>query len=404
MNRITTYLSIRWQRTLFILFFAQMMTAVGFSSVFPFLPLYVDSLGSSTDLSVEFLSGMVYSAQGFSMMIASPVWGVLADRYGRKLMVERAMFGGSVLLLLMAFVQSAEQLVLLRTIQGLITGTVSAASALIAAEAPRKHMGSAMGTLQVGLAGGVAIGPVIGGAIADLYGYRVAFFVTAGLLFISGVAVLFGVKENFSSLANEDFKPRTFIAEWRRVITTPGVLTSYSMRFTSQLGRMMIIPIIPLFISILLVDQSGVNTFTGIVVGVASGTSTISAIYLGRVGDRVGHKKVVIACSLVAALVYIPQSMVTAGWQLLIFQALIGISLGGIIPTISALLARYTQSGEEGAVYGLDNAINAGSRAVAPILGSGVALLFGMRATFIGTALFFLLVGLLGIWLLPQNT
>jgi DHA1 family multidrug resistance protein-like MFS transporter len=314
------------------------------------------------------------------------------------------MFGGSVLLLLMAFVQSAEQLVLLRTIQGLITGTVSAASALIAAEAPRKHMGSAMGTLQVGLAGGVAIGPVIGGAIADLYGYRVAFFVTAGLLFISGVAVLFGVKENFSSLANEDFKPRTFIAEWRRVITTPGVLTSYSMRFTSQLGRMMIIPIIPLFISILLVDQSGVNTFTGIVVGVASGTSTISAIYLGRVGDRVGHKKVVIACSLVAALVYIPQSMVTAGWQLLIFQALIGISLGGIIPTISALLARYTQSGEEGAVYGLDNAINAGSRAVAPILGSGVAFLFGMRATFIGTALFFLLVGLLGIWLLPQNT
>ena len=105
-----------WQRTLFILFFAQLMVAVGFSTVFPFLPLYVEQLGSTSGLSIELLSGLVYSAQAFTMMLASPVWGVLADRFGRKIMVERTMFGGAVILLLMALITTAEQLVVLRAI------------------------------------------------------------------------------------------------------------------------------------------------------------------------------------------------------------------------------------------------------------------------------------------------
>ncbi|MCK5054273.1 MAG: MFS transporter [Anaerolineales bacterium] len=95
----------RWQRTLIVLFFSQMATAVGFSSIFPFLPLYVKSLGSSTGMSVELLSGLVFSAQAFTMMLASPVWGRLADRYGRKLMIIRASFGGAIVLLMMAFAQ-----------------------------------------------------------------------------------------------------------------------------------------------------------------------------------------------------------------------------------------------------------------------------------------------------------
>lgn len=188
-ERLKSAFSIHWQRTLLIVFFAQLMTAVGFSSIFPFLPLYVESLGSTTNLSIEFLAGMVFSAQAITMMIASPFWGALADRYGRKLMVERSMFGGAVLLLLMAFVTSAEQLVVLRAIQGLITGTLAAANALIAAEVPRENTGYAMGLLQVGLGSGVALGPIIGGSIADAYGYSAAFFVTAALLLIAGITV-----------------------------------------------------------------------------------------------------------------------------------------------------------------------------------------------------------------------
>ncbi|HLF80559.1 MAG TPA: MFS transporter, partial [Anaerolineales bacterium] len=178
-----------WQRTLYIVFFAQLMTAVGFSSIFPFLPLYVESLGTSTSLSLELLAGLVFSAQAFTMMLASPIWGALADRYGRKVMVERAAFGGAVLLLMMAYVRSAEQLVALRAIQGFVTGTLAASNALVAASVPRERTGYAMGLLQTALGTGVAVGPLIGGAAADAFGYRAAFYLTAALLFLAGLLV-----------------------------------------------------------------------------------------------------------------------------------------------------------------------------------------------------------------------
>ncbi len=392
----------RWRRTLYIIFIAQLVTAIGFSSIFPFLPLYVESLGTKTALSVELLAGLVYSAQAFTMMIASPVWGALADRYGRKLMVERAMFGGSIILLMMAFVQTAEQLVVLRAIQGLVTGTIAAASALVAASVPRERMGYSMGLLQVALGAGVALGPLIGGSIADIYDYNYTFYVTSALLFSAGLMVWLGVDEYFEPNQKLSDSWGSFVLEWRQILSAPGIVTTYSMRFITQLGRMMIVPIAPLFIQTLLVNSTRLNTFTGLVVGAASASATISAVYLGRLGDRIGHRRILITCTLAAGILYLPQSLVTAGWQLLILQASVGIALGGIIPAISALLAHYTRSGEEGAVYGLDNSINAGSRALAPLLGAAIGYLIGLRATFTVTAIIFLFASMLATWSLPK--
>jgi DHA1 family multidrug resistance protein-like MFS transporter len=392
-----------WQRTLYIMFIAQLMTAVGYSSIFPFLPLYVQDLGTFTNLSTELLAGLVYSIQAFTMMLASPVWGTLADRYGRKLMVERSLFGGTIILLLMAFVTTAEQLIMLRGIQGLITGTIAAANALVASTVPRKHTGYAMGLMQVGLGAGVALGPLIGGAVADILGYSEAFFITASLLLLAGLLVLFGVKEDFTPPKQEKGERLRFIAEWRHILSTSGVALTYGMRFMSTLGRMMVIPIAPLFIVTLMEDTSRVNTFTGLVIGVSSAATMISAVYLGRLGDRLGQRKILIVCTLLAALLYLPQSMVTAPWQILVLQALVGVALGGIIPALIALLARLTKPGEEGTVYGLDNSINAGARSVAPLLGAAVAASFSLRATFVATALVFLSMGLLVIWRMPRG-
>ena len=361
------------------MFIAQLITAVGYSSIFPFLPLYVQDLGASTNLSTELLAGLVYSSQAFTMMLASPIWGTLADRYGRKLMVERSLFGGAILLLLMAFVTTAEQLVVLRGIQGLITGTIAAANALVASVVPRKHTGYAMGLMQVGLGAGVAIGPLIGGTVADVFGYSEAFYVPATLLLFAGLLVLFGVKENFTPQLVEVSFRKQFLTEWRQILSASGVVLTYSMRFMSTLGRMMIVPIAPLFIMTLMDNSSRVNTFTGLVIGVSSATTTVSAVYLGRLGDRVGQRRILIVCTLIASLLYFPQSMVTAPWQILVLQALVGIALGGIIPAISALLSRLTKPGEEGAVYGLDNSINAGARSVAPLLGAAIAATLAVK-------------------------
>jgi DHA1 family multidrug resistance protein-like MFS transporter len=113
---------------------------------------------------------------------------------------------------------------------------------------------------------------------------------------------------------------------------------------------------------------------------------------------------VLLICSALAGLFYLPQSLVTNPWQLLALRALTGAAVGGIVPTISALLARYSKPGDEGSVYGLDNSILAASRAVAPMLGSAIAVWSGFRMTFVATGFLYLLVALLVGWRLPETT
>ena len=193
----------KWEKILYITFTAQLINVIGFSSIFPFLPLYVDSLGSRWGLSIELLAGLVFSSQAFTMMIAAPIWGALADRYGRKLMMVRAMFGGAVLVLWMGFVGSAEMLIFVRALQGLVTGTISAANALIAASVPRDKIGFGLGLNQVALWGGVSFGPLLGGIIADTSGYRTTFILTAVLLLVGGILTIVGVEENFEPVTDD---------------------------------------------------------------------------------------------------------------------------------------------------------------------------------------------------------
>ena len=391
-----------WQRTLYILFFAQLMVAVGFSSIFPFLPLYVEHLGSSSGLSIELLSGLVYSGQAFTMMLASPLWGALADRHGRKLMVERSMFGGALTLLLMSFAASAEQLVVMRTIQGLITGTIAAANALLASVTPRKHIGYAMGLLQVGFGTGIAVGPLIGGFVADLFGYSVVFYLTAALLFLAGVLVHWGVHENFQPKQSQQRKT-SLLQDWRTLLGVAGVKVTFLTRFLTSMARMIVLPIIPLFIATLLVDSSKLNTFTGLVMGIASAATTISAVFLGKLGDRVGYRRVLIVSLVIMGVLYLPQGYASAGWQLLVLQGLVGITLGGVLPIISALLANYVKAGGEGAAFGLDNSINAAGRAVAPMIGAAIATGWGYPAVFVVTGLVCLAAVVLAALGLPPS-
>ena len=109
------------------------------------------------------------------MGVMGPIWGALGDRHGRKIMVMRAMFGGAVIISLIGFAQTVEQFAILRFIQGALTGTVAAATALVAGNAPREHLGETLGKLQLAIFLGQAFGPITGGFVADTFGYRAAF-------------------------------------------------------------------------------------------------------------------------------------------------------------------------------------------------------------------------------------
>jgi DHA1 family multidrug resistance protein-like MFS transporter len=392
---------VSWQRTLYILFFAQLMVAVGFSSIFPFLPLYVEQLGSTTGMSIELLAGLVYSAQAFAMMVASPIWGVVADRFGRKLMVVRSMYGGAVILFLMAFVTSAEQLVILRAMQGLITGTMAAASALLASVTPRRESGYAMGLLQVGFSVGTALGPLIGGVAADAFGYNVVFYITAAFLLLGGLTVTLGVHENFTPVKRKEGAKISLVSSWHSLLVLPGVFVTYVLRFITSMGPRMTTPIVPLFVQGLLAGSASVNTFTGLAMGITSGATMVSAVILGKMGDRIGYREILLTAMVVLIGGYAAQGYVTAGWQFLVLQALVGIALGGVIPIISAILANNIKAGNEGSAFGLDNSVTAAGRAVAPLLGAAVATAWGYPLTFVLTGLLYVVSTGLAVWKLP---
>ena len=395
-----------WKFTLGVLFIAQVLSAVGFSMIFPFLPLYIESLGSAGGHSTELLAGLVISVQGITMMIAAPFWGAVADRFGRKKMIMRALFGGAITLALMGFVQSAEQLIIVRAMQGVVTGTVSANNALVAAATPRRRVGFAMGTLQVGLWAGVAVGPLLGGVLADLFGYSIPFVFTAVLLLAGGMVVMLGVNENFSaSQSRPDFHAAAIFRGWKSIVQTSGVGMVLFLRFLSSLARVIIVPIAPLFVvSLIARETDSSNTYAGLVMAVSAATSTFGAVYLGNLGDRISHRNVLLYCSIAATALYIPQAFVADVWQLLFFQGLAGIAAGGLVAAPSALLSRYTDKNTAGAVYGIDNSVVAASKAVAPIFGASVAILLGMRGAFIAAALVFALIALVAWHLLPSDS
>lgn len=384
-----------WQRTLFIMVAAQLLSAMAFSNIFPFLPLYIQELGSSSGLSLELLAGLVYSGQAFSMMIASPIWGTVADRYGRKLMLERALFGGAVLLFLMGYVQSAEQLILLRVIQGAVTGTISAANALIAAIAPRERLGYAMGLLQVGMWAGFGLGPLTGGLLADVFGYRAAFLVTGVMLGLAGLLVLFFVREKFTPVERQPSQAGSLLRSYWRILRAPGMSLTYTMRFFSALGGSLITPVLPIFLLQLMPDPSRVNTLAGLTGGLTYGASSLAAIFLGRIGDRVGHRRILALSALAAGLLYLPQGWAVHTWQLVALQTLAGAASGGLLPSVSALLARYSQPGEEGSVYGLDNSVGSAARTVAPLMGAGLVQVIGIPAAFLAAGMVYLLAAAL---------
>ena len=139
-------------------------------------------------------------------------------------------------------------------------------------------------------------------------------------------------------------------------------------------------------------------------IGVASAATAVFSVYAGRVGDRIGHRRIVIICLLTSVIVFFLQSLSRYIWQLIGLQMLYGAALGGIITGISALLANYTQEGDEGAVYGLDNSINAGARMIGPLLGVGIFTLFGVRIVFGTASLLYLIAGILSVLKLPSLT
>jgi len=393
-------MSSSWQRTLWIVWFAEFVSILGFSIILPILPFYVQEMGVTEPNAVKFWSGLIYSAHAVTMALISPVWGAISDRHGRKLMVERAMFGGVLVMVLMGLARTPLQLVLLRMLQGLLTGTVTAATTLVASIAPRERTGYALGVLQMGIYVGASLGPLTGGLIADTLGFQFAFWTTGGLLLIGGLLVTLLVKENFVPPPPTE-RRRGWTKSLGRLLSSRPILSAFSVRLVMRLGNQMLGPILPLFVQSLAAGGL-VATLSGTVQGVSAAAGALGAMLLGRVGDRVGHRQVLLVGALASAILYIPQYFVRSVPLLTLLQGCTGLAMGGILAALSATLAALAPEGEQGAVYGLDASIVSLANGVAPLLGTSLAMAAGLPAPFLGAATLFACAGLVTARLLPK--
>ena len=381
-----------WKINLAASWGAQFLCIVGFTAAFPFTPFFIRELGVSEVDQVALWAGMIASAGSVAMALISPVWGMMADRHGRKLMVERAAFGGAIIMTVMAFSASVEQLLVLRILQGLLTGTIPAFVALVASFSPRERIGFSLGLMQMAVYTGLSVGPLIGGVVADQVGYRWTFVATGVFLLVAALLVCFLVEEKFERPSEEARRSHSLASAVRRITASLPMFGAIVALGGIYLGNSIPQPVLPLFVESLQHAPHLVNTTTGIVYGANALASALSAAFVGHISDRTSYRTVLMACCLGSVLAFLGQAATpNVGW-LLVASFATGVFAGGLLPAANAILARLAPRDEQGAIYGISNSVNSGGRAVGPMIGAALLTISGMRAVFVGAAVLFVLV------------
>lgn len=281
-----------WKVNIISVWLGCFFTGLAMSQILPFLPLYVEQLGVHSHESLSLWSGMVFSATFLVSAVVSPLWGSMADRRGRKLMLLRASLGMAVVIALQAFVTSVWQLLLLRALMGLTSGYIPNAMALVASQVPREKSGWALGTLSTGQVSGVIIGPLLGGFMADHLGLRVVFLITAGLMTVSFLVTLLLIKERVVRVKKADqLHGRAVFA----ALPYPRlILTLFITTMMIQLTNSSISPILTFFIKELSANRDNLAFISGAIAAVP-GVSALSPWPAGgsyrhgaRPNDRAG--------------------------------------------------------------------------------------------------------------------
>ncbi len=376
----------RWQLNFYAIFVAEILAVAGFGSASPIIPFYVQHLGVSEPGKVKMWVGIIQTSGSAMVALFSPIWGRLADSYGRRLMFLRALIGGSIMMALIGIASHPWQLVVFRGFGGIFTGTVAAATVLVATTVPKDKRGYCLGMLQSGVLIGSAVGPVIGGTVADFFGYRAAFFVTSGLLAGGAGVVFLFVRENFTRTPSSERFLRRIVPDFGVLRASPELVALIAVVGTVHLSSSVLLPMLPLFIQSLAKGGVMIGSITGLVIGMRAFSGAFAAATIGRISDKVGYRRVLLICMLAGMAAHVPLIFVTNYWQLLVLRIIGGFFLGGTIPSLNALIAIKAESGQQGAVYGLSASFGSAGGAIGPALGAVVAAAWGFDAVFLLTA------------------
>lgn len=369
------------------------MAIFGFSFAFPFLSIFLSQdLGVARGRDLDLWTAAVASASGLAMGIASPIWGLMGDRYGRKPMLLRSMLGGAITVGLIFFVQNPVELLILRFLQGATSGTVAAATALVAAETPRSRVGWSLGVVTSGIALGQALGPVVGGFAGALFGLRLVFLGGGILLFLSLIPVLVVVRES----------PHVRVTGPRPGLLTmlgsrPGLKRAIAVLVGSQglisacnsaTQQLVVLRLLELV-------TSGVAAVTGIGFGLAGMASSGAAMFYTSVTRRLGYVRTTAAAAAMVALAVAVIGVAPWVSVVVIAVGLNGLFSGVVIPATASMIGLETPQESQSTVFGINASSVAFGFFLGPLIGGAVAASASVSISLIVIAV--LALGLAGL-------
>ena len=339
-----------WKRTVYISLVCVFCTAFGVSQLAPILPLYFHDLGVQTPEAMSLWSGLATGATYIIVCLAAPFWGRVADKKGRKITLIRSSFGMALCNFLIAFQTTPEGVVLIRLIQGLVSGFYSASITLIASETPIERTGWALGLLASANLAGSLIGPLLGGYIADTVGIRNDFIIVGALMGLAGVLATIFIHENYVPKPNPEKlsirKLKEQIPEFNSIVALCVASFIYAICIMS------LQPVISVYIKGIVPSNTENLAFIAGAVFSAMGIAQLmSSSPLGKLVDKIGPRKVLVVSLIYVGILNIPQAYVSDVYQLAIIRFLQGFGLGGMLPALNTYLSSKTPREFTGQVF-----------------------------------------------------
>ncbi|WP_018753940.1 multidrug efflux MFS transporter [Paenibacillus sanguinis] len=372
-----------WKRNLLVCWFGMFVTGIGMSQIAPILPLYIRQLGVDDPGAVAQYSGLAFGITFIVSAIFSPIWGLAADKYGRKPMLLRASLGMAIVIGCMGFAPNVHVLIGLRMLQGVITGYSTACTTLIATQTDKEHAGFALGTLSTANIAGSLLGPTIGGFIGENFGMQNDFFLTGALMLVAFATTVLFVKENFK---RTEAKVPGMKEIWSAIPEKSLTVTLFVTFFVLSVAMYSVEPVITVYVDQLSQGASHVALIAGIAFSASGLANILAAPRLGKLSDQVGTHKVMLVALLAAGIVFIPQAFVTNAWQLTGLRFLLGIAAAGLSPSINTLIKKITPDALTGRVFGFS--MSAGYLGVfaGSVMGGQVAGWLGVKYVFFTTS------------------
>ena len=346
----------------------------------PFLPLYFQQLGVSDVGQIAMWSGLSLGVTPAITAMLAPFWGRLADRYGRKIMVERSLVSFVFVMGAMAFVRRPWQVFALRALQGLFAGYGSLALAMAADSAPRDRMAYAIGFVQTAQRLGPAVGPVVGGVVAQAFGLRLAFLVTAGFFLVAALVVLAMYDER--SAPHDATASSSARVTFRNVLAFENFILLLTVVFGLQFVDRSFGPVLPLYLAELGIPAGRVPLAAGVLFSIAAGAGAVGHHVCGRLLRGATVRRVIAGSAGLAALGVSVYVGAPRPWLLLLGTPVFGLAIGVATTAAYTAASSVMPGSARGAGFGLLTTASLAGLALSPIV-NGILGATSIRAVFL---------------------